>query len=61
MSGPKIDEAFVREAAKLVGIEVDAESMPGVIANLERIAGFASMLEEVPLGAEDEMAPVWRA
>ena len=54
-----IDKAFVLEAAKLARLELDEVAVPGVIANLERIAGFARMLEQVPLGAEDETAPVW--
>ena len=55
-----IDRAFVLEAAKLARLELDEAALPGVIASLERIAGFARMLEQVPLGAGDEAAPVWR-
>ena len=55
-----IDKAFVLEAAKLAGLELDEAAVSGVIANLERIAEFARFLEQVPLVAEDEAAPVWR-
>lgn len=55
-----IDKAFVLEAAKLAGLELDEAAVSGVIANLERIAEFARLLEQVPLVAEDEAAPVWR-
>ena len=55
-----IETAFVLEAARLAGLRLDEAALPGVVANLERIAGFARVLEQVPLGAEDEAAPVWR-
>lgn len=55
-----IDEAYVREALKLSELEVEKASLPAVLANLERIAGFAGMLEAIPLNVDDEPAPVWR-
>lgn len=57
---PVIDKAYVLEAAKLAQLELDEAALGGVTANLERIAGFARMLEQVPLATEDEAAPVWR-
>lgn len=55
-----VDEAYVREALKLSELEVEKASLPAVVANLERIAGFAGMLEAIPLNIDDEPAPVWR-
>ena len=60
MSEGPLDEAFVREAARTAGLEIAADAMPGVLANLERIAGFARALDAVPLEPHDEAAPVWR-
>jgi hypothetical protein len=56
-----IDEAFVRRAAALQGIEITAEQMPGVIANLQRTAQLAAVVDEFPLDpAAGESGPVWR-
>ena len=55
-----IDKVYVLEAVKVVGLEVEETSLPTVLTNLERIAGFAQMLEAIPLGVDDEPAPVWR-
>jgi len=60
MSEGPVDDAFVREAARTAGLGIGAEVIPGVLANLERIAGFARMLDAVPLEPQDEAAPVWR-
>lgn len=56
-----IDEDFVRRAAALQGIEVTPEQMPGVIANLQRTAQLAALVNAFPLDpVVDESAPVWR-
>jgi hypothetical protein len=56
-----IDEAFVRRAAALQGIELTAAQVPGVIANLQRTAQIAAAVNEFPLDpALDEAGPVWR-
>ena len=60
MSTGPIDEAFVREAARVAALDIGEQAMPGVVANLERIAGFARMLDAVALEPSDEAAPVWR-
>lgn len=60
MSDTRVDVAFVREAARLAGLDVPAAAMPAVLANLERIEGFARVLETVPLEPADEPATVWR-
>lgn len=54
-----IEAAYVLESAKLAMLDIDDAALAGVLANLERIAGFAQMLEQVQLGVEDEAAPVW--
>ena len=56
-----IDEAFVRRAAALQGIEITAEQLPGVIANLQRTAQLAGLVTAFPLDTvTDELGPVWR-
>ncbi|MBS0335243.1 MAG: DUF4089 domain-containing protein [Proteobacteria bacterium] len=56
-----IDEAFVRRAAALQGIELTAEQLPGVIENLRRTAQLAAAVNEFPLDpAAGELGPVWR-
>lgn len=61
MEAPLIDEAFVQRAAALVGIEVTAAQMPGVLANLRRTAELASLVNAFALDpVRDEPGPVWR-
>jgi len=56
-----IDEAFVRRAAALQGIEITAAQLPGVIANLQRTAQLAAIVNEFALDpVTDEPGPVWR-
>lgn len=55
-----MDEAFVLELARLAGIELTPEQLPGVIATLRINAGLARKLDDFPLAAEDEPGPVWR-
>lgn len=56
-----VDEAYVRRAAALQGIELTAEQLPGVIANLQRTAQLAASVNEFPLDlVADELGPVWR-
>lgn len=61
MGAETIDEDFVRRAAALQGIEITAEQMPGVIANLQRTAQLAAFVNGFPLDpVTDESGPVWR-
>ena len=56
-----IDEAYVRRATALMGIELTAAQVPGVIENFRRtaqVAGFVNAFELDP--ATDEAGPVWR-
>jgi hypothetical protein len=56
-----IDEVFVRRAAALQGIEITPEQMPGVIANLQRTAQLAALVNAFPLDpVADESGTVWR-
>ena len=54
-----IDEAYVIAAAKALELPIAPEHLPGVVANLQRIAEIAGPLNATPLAAEDEAAPVW--
>jgi hypothetical protein len=56
-----IDEAWVLQATRLVGLEITPEQMPGVIANLRRTAQVAADVNAFPLDPVlDEPGPVWR-
>ena len=55
-----MDEALVLELARLAGIELTPERLPGVIATLRINAQLAHLLEEFPLVGQDEPGPVWR-
>ena len=54
-----IDEAYVIAAAKALELPIAPEHLPGVVANLQRIAAIAEPLNMTPLAPEDEAAPVW--
>ena len=52
--------AYVDAAAKFIRLEIAPAHRPGVIANMERIAGLARLVMEFPLTDEDEPATVFR-
>ena len=54
-----IDEAYVVAAAKALELPIAPEHLPGVVANLQRIAAIAESLDAIALAPEDEAAPVW--
>jgi hypothetical protein len=54
-----IDEAYVLAAAKALELPIAPEHLPGVVANLQRIAAIAEPLGATALTPEDELAPVW--
>ena len=61
MAPEDIDEAYVRKATALMGIELTAAQVPGVIENLRRTALVAAFVNEFALDpAADESGPVWR-
>ncbi len=53
--------AYVDAAAAALGLPLDPAHRPGVIANIERISGFASLVMEWPLDTSAEPAPVYRS
>ena len=55
-----IDEAYVLQAARLAGLELGAEQLPGVVEHLRRAAAMARLLEEFALPDDEEIAPTWR-
>lgn len=55
-----MDEALVLELARLAGIELTREQLPGVLATLRINAELARKLDGFPLAGEDEPGPVWR-
>lgn len=54
-----VEERYVLEAARLVGLGLDPARVPAVLANLQRIAQVAQLVNEVELAPEDELGPVW--
>ncbi len=55
-----VDEQYVLEAARLVGLGLDPARVPAVLANLRRIAQVAAQVNAVALAPEDELGPEWR-
>ena len=61
MADEDIDEAYVRRATALLGIELTAAQVPGVVDNLRRTAQVAALVDEFALDpVTDESGPVWR-
>lgn len=56
----KIDDDYVKEAARLAGLELDPARRRGVLGNLQRIEQLAQPVLEVELGPEDELGPEWK-
>lgn len=55
-----IDDAFVLQAARLAGIDITAEQLQSVVGHLRRTAEAARLVDEFPLGTEEEPGPVWQ-
>jgi 1-carboxybiuret hydrolase subunit AtzG-like protein len=51
--------AYVDAAAAALGLPLAPAHRPGVIANMERIAGLALLVMELPLDEATEPAPVF--
>ena len=60
MRADDIDDAWGRATARMVGLELTDEQLPGVIANLIRTAQIAAPVMALPLSGEDELGPIWR-
>ena len=56
----RVDEKYVREAARLVGLGLDPARVPAVLANLRRITQVAELVNQVELAPEDELGPEWK-
>jgi len=56
----KIDDDYVKAAARLAGLELDPARRRGVLGNLQRIEQLAQPVLEVELGHEDELGPEWK-
>ena len=52
-------EAYAIAAAQANGLALTPAQLPGVVANLKRLEAVAQILEDTPLGPDDEAAPVW--
>lgn len=58
---PEFDaEAYAKEAARAIGLPIPDEDLAEVVLNLERTAGFAQLLAEIPGLDQVEPAPVFR-
>jgi Asp-tRNA(Asn)/Glu-tRNA(Gln) amidotransferase C subunit len=56
----RIDDDYVKEAARLAGLELDPARRHAVLGNLQRIEQLAQPVLEVELGPEDELGPEWK-
>ncbi len=60
LAQPPFDiEAYVDQAAALIGLPLDPQHRPGVVLNVERIAQLAALVMAFPLPDEAEPAPVF--
>ncbi|WP_066257681.1 DUF4089 domain-containing protein [Hydrogenophaga flava] len=51
--------AYVQAAAVVVGLPLDGEQIARVAVHLQRTAGLAATLEEIPLDPHDEPAELF--
>ena len=54
-------ESYADQAAALLRLPIDPAHRPGVLANLRLAARMAALVEGLPLGRDDEPAPVFVA
>lgn len=52
-------ETYIRAASVALELPIAPVYLPGVVANFERLAGLAALVNEFPLHPEDEPAPRW--
>ena len=57
---PQQIEQYVDAASAALALPISPAHRPGVIENFSRLAQLAALVNEFPLGAEDEPAPVWK-
>jgi hypothetical protein len=61
MAAPKFDpDAWIDQAAPLIGLAIDPAWRPGVVANLTRMAEVAELVMAFPLADDEESGPVFR-
>jgi hypothetical protein len=60
MTTPFDAEAHAREAARLIGLPLAPEHLPGVARHLALAAAQAALVEGAALMPEEEPAPVFR-
>jgi hypothetical protein len=53
--------AYARAAAAAIGLPLHEAHLPGIAMNLALAARMAAVVEGLPLGPEDEAAPVFVA
>jgi hypothetical protein len=51
---------YVVAAADTIGLELHEAHLPGVVANMERIAALAKLVNDFPLQEEVEPLPAYR-
>ncbi|MGX9964040.1 AtzG-like protein [Roseomonas sp. F4] len=54
-------ESHIRSAAALLDLPIAPTHLPGMVATWQVAAAAAAQIAQVPLTAEDEPAPVFRA
>ena len=52
-------ECYVKAAAVALELPIAPAHLPGVIVNFERLAGIAALVNDFPLGPDDEPGPRW--
>lgn len=55
-----VDEKLVLHLAELLGLQLTAEQLPGVTANLRHTAVLAHTMTALALDPTQEAAPTWR-
>jgi hypothetical protein len=61
MNADDIDASWVRAAARLQGLELEDDQLPGVMANFRRTVRIADLVIALALDEQDdELGPVWR-
>lgn len=51
---------FVTQMAKLIDLPIEPEHLPGVVANMTRIAQIAQQVNEFPLPEDIEIATIFQ-
>ncbi|MGV2831256.1 DUF4089 domain-containing protein [Myxosarcina sp. GI1(2024)] len=60
MSEVKLDSTeYVKQTAELMGLELNPEYLPGVIANFDRLTEIAALVMEFDLSKDLEPAPTF--